>query len=68
MYRAKGKWVLLPAAAALSSQAAGAKGAGKLDELGVECYVQYKHKPSSRYRSLNDFLVKKLKGRAGSQR
>ena len=40
----------------------------RLDELGVECYVQYKHKPSSRYRSLNDFLVKKLKGQAGSQR
>jgi hypothetical protein len=33
----------------------------RLDELGVECYVRYKGKPSARYESLDDFLVKKLK-------
>lgn len=33
----------------------------RLDELGVECYLRYKDKPSAKYDDLVDFMVQKLK-------
>ena len=35
----------------------------QMDKLGIECHVQYKDGPKIEgYRSLTDFLIKKLKG------